>query len=135
MNATTVELIFDRQLASRIWGGFTVEHLQYRRHPRQTQPHITLAVRELSGDAIDALHALANKLTPFAVSFGAAGIFLRQSSVRLRAHLRNKPTAREFQFKARRQPLKAPYKAVLPLATPRHTSSVWLDLSKQNWQG
>ena len=68
MIATAVKLIFDRQFTNtivEIWERFTVEHLQYRRHPRQARPHITLAVRELSGDATDAVHALANKLTQF----------------------------------------------------------------------
>ena len=78
--ATSVELIFDRQLTEQIrgiWDGFTVEHIQYQNNPEQALPHITLAIRDLSGDAANSFNALANKLSQFRVSFGSAGLFLK----------------------------------------------------------
>jgi 2'-5' RNA ligase len=78
--ASSVELIFDRELTEQIrgiWEGFAVEHIQYQHRPEQALPHITLAIRDLSGGARNSFNALAKKLMQFRVSFGSAGMFLK----------------------------------------------------------
>jgi 2'-5' RNA ligase len=78
--ATSVELIFDRELTDKIqaiWEGFRTEDIRHQHHPDQALPHITLAIRDLSDDATKSLQALAHKLTQFRVSFGSSGMFLK----------------------------------------------------------
>ncbi|MBV8088515.1 MAG: 2'-5' RNA ligase family protein [Alphaproteobacteria bacterium] len=80
LTATSVELTFDRQLTEAIrsvWNGLTFANIQYQRHPVHALPHLSLAIRDLSGDdPKPAFLALAKRLTQFPVRFDAMGIFL-----------------------------------------------------------
>ena len=47
--ATSVELIFDKQLSAEIrgiWDSFTGARIRYQPHAEQGHPHITVSVRE-----------------------------------------------------------------------------------------
>jgi hypothetical protein len=80
LTATSVELIFDLQLTQAIrsvWNGLTLANIQYQHHLAQALPHLSLAIRDLSGDdPKPPFLALAEKLTQFPVRFDATGMFL-----------------------------------------------------------
>ena len=80
LTATSVELTFDPKLTEAIrnvWHGLTLANIQYQRHPVQALPHLSLAIRDLSGDdPKPPFLALAKKLTQFPVRFDATGMFL-----------------------------------------------------------
>ena len=80
LTATSVELIFDLRLTQAIqsvWNGFTLANIQYQHHPVHASPHLSLAIRDLSGDdPKPPFLALAKRLRQFPVRFDATGMFL-----------------------------------------------------------
>ena len=80
LTATSIELIFDLQLTETIqsvWNGFTLANIQYQHHPVHASPHLSLAIRDLSGDdPKPPFLALAKRLRQFPVRFDATGMFL-----------------------------------------------------------
>jgi len=70
LTATSVELTFDPKLTEAIrsvWNELTLANIQYQHHPVQALPHLSLAIRDLSGDdPKPPFLALAKKLRFFA---------------------------------------------------------------------
>ena len=80
LTATSVELIFDPELTETIrnvWNGLTFANIRYQHHPVQALPHLSLAIRDLSGDdPKPPFLALAKRLIQFPIRFDATGMFL-----------------------------------------------------------
>ena len=80
ITATSVELIFDPQLTEvirSVWKRLTFANIQYQHHPVQALPHLSLAIRDLSGDdPKPPFFELAERLIQFPVRFDATGMFL-----------------------------------------------------------
>jgi 2'-5' RNA ligase len=80
ITATSVELIFDPQLTEvirSVWKSLTFANIQYQHHPVQALPHLSLAIRDLSGDdPKPAFLALARRLRQFFIRFDSTSMFL-----------------------------------------------------------
>jgi 2'-5' RNA ligase len=83
--ATSVELIFDKQLSAEIrgiWDSFTGARIRYQPHAEQGHPHITVSVREKNGgNWMPVFESLARKMNPFEIMFSSVGMFLRPAGL------------------------------------------------------
>jgi 2'-5' RNA ligase len=77
--ATSIELTFDQKTTEKIqgvWEQFTTADIQYQHHPRQSLPHITLAIREKTRSALTSFERVASRLTRVRLSLASIGLFL-----------------------------------------------------------